>query len=80
MDIDINHHKPESLDSYVNYILTLLPVCDNTKQSCPVFMGNSDSIIHQIFQDPTNEKASEDEILNEFRNIQDLIKILINSL
>ena len=55
-------------------------MCDNTKQSCPVFMGNSDSIIHQIFQDLANEKGSEDEILNEFRNIQDLIKNLVNSL
>jgi arsenate reductase len=55
-------------------------VCDNAKQSCPAFIGNSDSIIHKSFQDPANEKGSEDKILNEFRNVRDLIKVWVNSL
>ena len=81
MNIDINLHKPESLDSYSKLHFNIVAsVCDNAKQSCPVFIGNSDSIIHQSFQDPANEKGSEDEILNEFRNIRDLIKVWVNSL
>jgi arsenate reductase len=81
MDIDINHHKPELLDSYLKLHFNIVAsVCDNAKQSCPAFIGNSDSIIHQSFQDLANEKGSKDEILNEFRNVRDLIKVWVNSL
>lgn len=81
MDIDINHHKPELLDLYLKLHFNIVAsVCDNAKQSCPVFIGKSDSILHQSFQDPANAKGSEDEILNEFRNVRDLIKVWVNSL
>ena len=79
--IDINNHKTESLDLYSKAHFNILAsVCDNAKQSCPIFTGTSDSIIHQNFQDPANKKGSEDEILNEFRNVRDLIKIWVHSL
>ena len=81
MSIDISHHKPKSLDSYLDQHFNIVAsLCDNAKHSCPIFIGNSDSIIHQSFQDPSNEKGSEDEILNEFRNVRDLIKVWVNSL
>ena len=81
IDIDINHHKPESLDSFTKLHFNIVAsVCDNAKQSCPAFIGNSDSIIHKSFQDPANKKGSEDKILNEFRNVRDLIKVWVNSL
>ena len=81
MDIDINHHKPKLLDLYLKLHFNIVAsVCDNAKQSCPVFIGKSDSILHQSFQDPANAKGSEDEILNEFRNVRDLIKVWVNSL
>ena len=79
--IDIQKNIPESLDLYSSQHFNFVAsVCDNAKHLCPIFIGNSDSIIHQSFQDPSNEKGSEDEILNEFRNVRDLIKVWINSL
>jgi arsenate reductase (thioredoxin) len=79
--IDINQQKPESLNSYSeSHFNIVASVCDNAKQYCPVFIGSSDLIIHQSFQDPIYKKGSNDEILNEFRNIRDLIKAWVDSL
>ena len=81
MGIDISHHKPKSLDSYLDqYFNIVASVCDNAKDSCPVFNGNSDSIIHQSFKDPANALGSKEEIINEFRKVRNLIKVWIDSL
>ena len=81
MGIDISHHKPKSLDSYLDQHFNIVAsVCDNAKDSCPVFIGNADSIIHQSFKDPANVLGSEEAILNGFSKVRDLIKIWIDSL
>ena len=81
MGIDISHHKPESLDSYSNQNFSIVAsVCDNAKQSCPIFSGRSDSIIHKGFKDPAKIKGSNEYILNEFRTVRNLMKIWIDSL
>ena len=79
--IDINHHKPKSLDSYLDQHFNIVAnLCDDAKYSCPVFNGNSDSIIHQSFKDPANALGSKEDIINEFREVRDLIKAWIYSL
>ena len=81
ISIDITDHKPKSLDLYLDqYFNIVASLCDNAKHSCPIFKGNSDSIIHQSFKDPANTLVSEKEIMNEFREVRDLIKIWIDSL
>ena len=79
--IDISHQKPKSLDLYLDQHFNIIAsVCDNAKHSCPVFVGNSDLIIHQSFNDPANALGLEEEILNEFGEVRDLIKKWIDSL
>jgi arsenate reductase len=79
--IDISHQKPESLDLYLDQNFSIVAsVCDNAKQSCPIFNGRSDSIIHKSFKDPEKVKGSKEDILNEFRVVRNLIKIWIDSL
>jgi len=81
MGIDISHHKPKSLDSYLDQHFNIVAsVCDNAKHSCPIFIGNSNLIIHQSFKDPANALGSEQQTINEFREVRDLIKIWIDSL
>jgi arsenate reductase len=81
MGIDINHHKPKSLDLYLDqHFKIVASVCDNAKYSCPALIGNSVSIIHQSFKDPANALGSKEEIINEFREVRDLIKVWIDSL
>ena len=74
-DYPINHYKP-SEKGYQYWS----NVCDNTKNACPIFIGNSDAIIHKNFIDPANALGSEKDIINEFREIRDLIKVWIDSL
>jgi arsenate reductase len=74
--IDISDHKPKSVDEYLNttwdYVIT---VCDNANETCPVFSGKVIHRLHFGFEDPSEFKGTEDQILNEFRRIRDDIKI-----
>ena len=50
--IDISNHSSKSVDEFIgqdfDYIIT---VCDNAKESCPVFPGQAERI-HHSFEDP----------------------------
>jgi len=73
--INISTQEPENVDRYLNkewnYVVT---VCDNAKESCPVFMGNVQHQLHIGFEDPAEATGTEEEILAEFRRIRDEIK------
>ena len=72
--IDITSHRSKSVDEFVeetfDYIIT---VCDNAKESCPLFPGNA-TRIHWSIDDPAEEKGSSDERLQAFRKARDEIK------
>ncbi len=72
--IDISSHRSKSVDEFVgqqfDYIIT---VCDNAKETCPVFPGQAKRI-HQSFEDPPPETASDYESrLEVFRRVRDEI-------
>ena len=73
--IDIRHHYPKSVDIYLNdewdYVIT---VCDNAKETCPVFTGKVKHQFHFSFEDPSKITGTEEFIMNEFRRVRDLIK------
>jgi arsenate reductase len=73
--IDISSNVPESVDKYIgesfDYVIT---VCDNAKESCPVFTGKVKNKIHLGFEDPAEAEGTEDEVLPVFRKIRDEIK------
>src|SRR6202161_33839 len=52
LGIDISGHRSKSVDEFAgrqfDYVLT---VCDNAKESCPIFPGNAVNI-HHNFEDP----------------------------
>jgi len=72
--IDISSNKPKNVDLYLNdiwdYVIT---VCDNARETCPVFFGKVKHRLHMGFEDPSEFTGSEEEILNEFRKIRDQI-------
>jgi arsenate reductase len=74
--IDISDQKPKSVDLYLNtewdYVIT---VCDNANETCPLFSGKVSHRLHFGFEDPSEFKGTEDQILYEFRRIRDKIKI-----
>ncbi len=73
--IDISNGYPKNVNQFLNdsfdYVIT---VCDNAKETCPVFLGNVKEQLHIGFEDPAEATGTEDEILSKFREIRDEIK------
>ena len=73
--IDLSKNHPKKVDLFLreiwDYVIT---VCDNAKETCPVFFGNVGEQLHIGFEDPAEATGTEEQILNEFRRIRDEIK------
>lgn len=72
--IDLSSHTSNNIEEYrhvnFDYVIT---VCDNAKESCPFFPSNAQKF-HYNFPDPAKAEGSEDQIMQEFRSVRDLIK------
>lgn len=73
--LDISGHRSKNVDEFsgqdFDYVIT---VCDNAKESCPLFPGNTQRI-HQSFVDPPPPNVGTDEYrLNIFRQVRDEIQ------
>jgi len=73
--IDISDHLSKSVDEFAGqdfgYVIT---VCDNAKQSCPVFPAKTRRI-HWSIEDPAAVQGSEGERLAAFRRIRDELRL-----
>ncbi|MEG8945706.1 arsenate reductase ArsC [Rosettibacter firmus] len=73
--IDISKNYPKSVNQFLNesfdYVIT---VCDNAKETCPVFIGKVGKQLHIGFEDPAEATGTEEEILAVFRKVRDEIK------
>lgn len=71
--IDISSHRSKSVDEFstqeFDHIIT---VCDNAKESCPVFPGKS-QLIHWSFDDPAAVGGNLEVRMSAFRAIRDQI-------
>ena len=72
--VDSSSHHSKSVDEFVDqqfdYIIT---VCDNARESCPVFPGRAERI-HWSFDDPASVDGSDEEKLGAFRRVRDEIR------
>ena len=72
--IDISSYESKSLEQYQNDIFDLvITVCDNAKESCPVFSGAKETI-HAPFDDPADAMGTEEEVLQVYRRVRDEIR------
>ncbi len=79
--IDISQQTPQSVDEFIDKNFSIVAtVCDNAKESCPIFTGNYDQQIHRPFKDPALAKGSTENILEAFRIARDEIKTWIYTL
>jgi len=73
--IDISKAIAEDVDKYLsqsfNYVIT---VCDNAKQTCPVFTGKVEKQIHIGFDDPADAVRTEEEVMSVYRRVRDEIR------
>ncbi len=73
--IDISAHTSNNVDEYLDipfdYVIT---VCDNAKENCPYFPTTAKRF-HQNFPDPAKATGNPDEVMDEFRQVRDMIKV-----
>ncbi|HTS60989.1 MAG TPA: arsenate reductase ArsC [Candidatus Acidoferrales bacterium] len=74
LGIDISGHRSKSVDEFAgqspDYVVT---VCDNARESCPVFPGQSIRI-HHAFDDPAGVQGSAEERMAVFRRVRDELR------
>lgn len=75
--IDISGHRSKSVDEFAgqnfDYVIT---VCDNAKESCPVFPAITKRI-HWSLDDPAAIQGPEEQRLAEFRRVRDQLRSLL---
>ena len=73
--IDISNHTSNNIDEYrsipFDYVIT---VCDNAKERCPYFPTKALKF-HHNFPDPAKATGTENEILESFRTVREMIKM-----
>lgn len=72
--IDISKHTSNNINEYstidFDYVIT---VCDNAQENCPYFPSKA-LRLHYNFPDPAKATGTEEEILQEFRAVREMIK------
>ena len=71
--IDLQHHSSKHLSEFLHQpVETVITVCGNADQACPVFPGQVNRH-HWPFLDPAHATGSEEEQLQVFRSVRDEI-------
>ena len=72
--IDISKHTSNNVNEYLDIPFDdVITVCDNANEACPYFPGNVKRF-HFNFPDPAKAQGTEEEIMNEFRRVREMIK------
>lgn len=73
--IDISQNKPKNVDLFLaepfDYVIT---VCDDAKETCPVFIGKVKNRLHIGFEDPADAFGTAEEVMPVYRRVRDEIK------
>jgi arsenite transporter len=73
--IDLSSSSPKHVDQFLgrsfDYVIT---VCDNARETCPVFSGRVRHRLHFGFADPAEATGSDEEITSVFRRVRDEIR------
>ena len=72
--IDISAHTSKHMNEFLDRdIETVITVCGNADQACPVFPGQVNRH-HWPFDDPAHAEGREDEVMSQFRRVRDEIR------
>ena len=72
--IDVSWHRSKPLSEFLNEkIETVITVCDNAAQACPIFPGQVNRH-HWAFYDPARAEGSAEEKLQAFRQVRDELR------
>jgi arsenate reductase (thioredoxin) len=72
--IDISGHKTKSVEQFLgeafDYVIT---VCDDARETCPVFAGKVKHRLHIGFEDPARTAGTDEQKLSIYRRVRDEI-------
>lgn len=72
--IDISKHTSKHMNDFLaRKVQTVITVCGNADQACPMFQGQLNRH-HWPFDDPAHATGSEAEVLAVFRRVRDEIR------
>jgi len=72
--LDISGHTSKHMNEFLDRdIDTVITVCGNADQACPVFPGQVHRY-HWPFDDPAHAEGTEEEVMEEFRRVRDEIR------
>jgi arsenate reductase len=81
--VDISGHRSKHADELKGEAFDLVvTVCDNARETCPVWFGRSEKL-HRSFEDPPHlakEAKSEEEALAHYRRVRDEIRDFVAGL
>lgn len=77
--IDISSHTSKPMSDFLDHnVRTVITVCGNADQACPIFPGQVNRH-HWGFDDPARTTGSAGEILEEFRRVRDRIRLVFEA-
>ena len=77
--IDISHHTSKHMNDFLDRkINTVITVCGNADQACPMFPGQVNRH-HWGFDDPAHAQGTEEEVIEKFRSVRDQIKLVFEA-
>jgi len=72
--IDISAHTSKHMNEFLDRdIETVITVCGNADQACPVFPGQVNRH-YWPFDDPAHAEGSDDKVMTQFRRVRDEIR------
>jgi len=77
--LDASAHHSKHLSEFLDRpVATVITVCGNADQVCPVFPGQVNRY-HWGFSDPAHATGTPEEIRAEFRRVRDQIKLVFEA-
>jgi arsenate reductase len=77
--LDASAHHSKHLSEFLNRpVATVITVCGNADQVCPVFPGQANRY-HWGFSDPAHATGTPEEIRAEFRRVRDQIRLVFEA-
>lgn len=79
LGIDISGHVSKHMNDFLGrQVTTVITVCGNADQACPMFPGQVNRY-HWGFDDPAHAQGTTDEVLAVFRRVRDEIKMVFDA-
>lgn len=77
--IDISQHHSKHMNEFLDReVETVITVCGNADQACPIFPGQVNRY-HWGFDDPAHAQGGEEEQMAVFRRVRDEIRLVFQA-